>query len=220
MTEILSLALPDDHAVQQAIGSEQIERGDDVLELDETLLAEVRQILDEAARLAEPGTPGRVPGQPGNDSRAGGTPPDVLAGEHHPVDRATPDGSHTPDDRYPTALSPEEIAREAMTRLAAAPALSAADLRVRGGDPRQQHLIRLDGQDGPRFPLFQFDAAGRPHQLVLSINALLDADSDPWGVADWWLGPHAWLDQTPAESIGQISDHVLLATAQAMIEAG
>jgi hypothetical protein len=120
----------------------------------------------------------------------------------------------------PGAPSPEEIERDAMARLAAAPALSARALRSRGGDPSQQHLIRLDGLDGPRFPLFQFDAAGQPYRLVLSINALLDADEDPWGVADWWLGRHAWLGRTPAESIGQVADDLLLATARAMVEAG
>jgi len=125
-----------------------------------------------------------------------------------------------PDPGHTDAPSPEEIERDAMTRLAAAPALSLGDLRSRGGDPGQQHLIRLDGRDGPRFPLFQFDAAGRPYRLVLSINALLDADADPWGVADWWLGRHAWLGRTPAESIGQVADDVLLATALAMVEAG
>jgi hypothetical protein len=118
------------------------------------------------------------------------------------------------------APSPEEIELDAMTRLEAAPALSPGDLRSRGGDPGQQHLIRLDGRDGPRFPLFQFDAAGQPYRLVLSINALLDADADPWGVADWWLGRHAWLGRAPAESIGQVADDVLLATALAMVEAG
>jgi hypothetical protein len=115
---------------------------------------------------------------------------------------------------------PEEIAQDTMGRLLAAPALSATDLRRRGGDPDQEHLIRLHDRDGLRFPVFQFDGAGRPLRLVLDINALLDADADPWGVADWWLGRNSWLSRTPAESLGLIADEVLLATALALVEAG
>jgi hypothetical protein len=116
-------------------------------------------------------------------------------------------------------LPPEEIAQDTMGRLLAAPALSVADLRRQGGDPDQEHLIRLQDRDGLRFPVFQFDAAGRPFRLVLDINALLDADADPWGVADWWLGRNSWLSRTPAESIGLIADEVLLASARALVEA-
>ena len=31
---------------------------------------------------------------------------------------------------------------------------------------------------------------------------LLDADDDPFGVADWWLGRNAWLEGVPADLIG------------------
>ena len=197
MAEMLSLALPDDHPVRRAIADSGIVRSAGTLELDEELIAELRRILDEAAAIPR------------------------AAPDGHDRGRAAPGaGQAVPDAGHTGALLPAEIEREATARLAAAPALSAADLRSRGGDPGQQHLIRFDSRDGPRFPLFQFDSAGRPYPLVLSINALLDADADPWGVADWWLGPHAWLDRPPAESIGEVADHVLLATAQAMVEAG
>jgi hypothetical protein len=113
--------------------------------------------------------------------------------------------------------TPEAILRAAEARLLAAPAVSAAELRARGGDPEQAHLISLAGPDGPRLPVFQFDAMGRPLPVVLGINALLDAGDDPWGVADWWLGRNAWLGQAPAESLGRIADDVLLAAARAIV---
>jgi hypothetical protein len=114
--------------------------------------------------------------------------------------------------------SPPEIMRDAVARLLAAPALSAAELRGRGGDPDQEHLISLDGPGGRQLPVFQFDAGGRPLRLVLDINALLDADADPWGVADWWLRRNAWLSQTPAQALGQVADEVLLGVARAIVE--
>jgi hypothetical protein len=117
-------------------------------------------------------------------------------------------------------LRPEQIADEAEARLLSAPALSADEVRGRGGDPGHQYLIRLDSMEGDRFPAFQFDAAGQPILLVLHINELLEADDDPWGVADWWLGRHSWFSQTPAESIGEVSDEVLLASARTLVEGG
>jgi hypothetical protein len=95
------------------------------------------------------------------------------------------------------------------------PALSIEQVRSAGSDPGQPFLIRLDAAGGGfRFPAFQFDPAGRPIETVLAINALLGADDDPWGVADWWLGDNAWLDAVPAELIGS-RDDVLLAAAAA-----
>jgi hypothetical protein len=128
----------------------------------------------------------------------------------------SPDFDHHP--RPAGAVSPDEIERLAKARLLAAPALSPAQLRGRGGDPEQTHLIRLKSGDGVRLPVFQFDVAGRPLRLVLAVNRLLEADADPWGVADWWLGRNAWLDATPADLIGRVADEVLLATARAIVE--
>lgn len=114
--------------------------------------------------------------------------------------------------------APEAVMRGAEARLLAAPAVSAAGLRARGGDPDQAHLINLAGPNGPQLPAFQFDPAGRPIPIVLDVNALLDADGDPWGVADWWLGRNAWLGQAPAESLGRITDDLLLGVARAAAE--
>jgi hypothetical protein len=122
-----------------------------------------------------------------------------------PFDRGDPMESH-------------EIAAQAEARLLAAPALSANEVFGMGADPGHQHLIRLDSDDGVRLPAFQFDAAGQPIGLVLHINEMLDADSDPWGVADWWLGKHSWLAGSPADALGEVPDDMLLASARALVE--
>jgi hypothetical protein len=114
--------------------------------------------------------------------------------------------------------SPDAILRDAAARLLAAPAWSAAELRGRGGNPDQAHLISLDGPDGWRLPVFQFDSRAQPIPVVLDINALLDASADPWGAADWWIGLNAWLGRTPAESLGRVADQVLLDAARATAE--
>ncbi len=53
--------------------------------------------------------------------------------------------------------------------------------------------------------------------MVVAVNRLLDADDDPWGVADWWLGANAWLDAVPARLLGTPGEHGLLAAARAEI---
>lgn len=103
----------------------------------------------------------------------------------------------------------------ARDRLLAEPALTAAELAEHfGGEPEQPDLIRLPASGGPeRLPAFQFGADGQPRPLVLTINAMLGAAADPWGVADWWLGPNPWLDVVPATLLGAGLDDQLLAAA-------
>ncbi|MFJ8434686.1 hypothetical protein ACIQ9P_25640 [Kitasatospora sp. NPDC094019] len=101
--------------------------------------------------------------------------------------------------------------------LLAADSVSAADYRAGGHDPTDPDLIRLTDRQGTvRLPSFQFDgASGRPLPVVVAVNRLLDADDDPWGVADWWLGANAWLDAVPAHLLGTSGEHGLLAAARA-----
>ncbi len=103
--------------------------------------------------------------------------------------------------------------------LLAADSVSAADYRAGGHDPADPDLIRLtDRQGAVRLPAFQFDgASGRPLPVVVAVNRLLDADDDPWGVADWWLGANAWLDAVPARLLGTPGEQALLAAARAEI---
>lgn len=101
----------------------------------------------------------------------------------------------------------------------AAAAASPAGVRRRGTDPDLPGLIRLHRPDGQvSLPAFQFTRAGEPKPLVLRINQLLGADTDPWGVADWWLCPNIWLAGTPADLLGTLDDHVLVAAAVAAVE--
>lgn len=117
--------------------------------------------------------------------------------------------------RGPSPVPPED----ADDWLLAADSVSAADYRADGHDPADPDLIRLtDRQGAVRLPSFQFDgASGRPLPLVVAVNRLLDADDDPWGVADWWLGANAWLDAVPARLLGTPGEHGLLAAARAEI---
>lgn len=100
--------------------------------------------------------------------------------------------------------------------LRAAPSLSEQEVSAFGIAPDRTDLIRLPGADSqPRLPAFQFRADGQPVPVVLTVNELLDANADPWGVADWWLGENAWLEAIPAELIGRVADTVLVQAAQA-----
>jgi hypothetical protein len=95
-------------------------------------------------------------------------------------------------------------------RLLAAPALYDSTVERYGGDPSDPRLIRLRGTGGRiRLPKFQFEpepsqtAGCVPRPLVLEVNAVLAADRDPWGAADWWLSPNAWLGgESPAALLG------------------
>lgn len=101
----------------------------------------------------------------------------------------------------------------------AAAAAAPAIVRRRGVDPDLPGLIRLHRPDGQvSLPAFQFTREGEPKPLVLRINQLLGADTDPWGVADWWLCPNIWLAGTPADLLGTLDDHVLVAAAVAAVE--
>jgi hypothetical protein len=96
-------------------------------------------------------------------------------------------------------------------------ALTEDDLRERGLAPDDPDLIRLERRDGgEQWPAFQFGADGAPHPLVKTVNRLLDADEDPWGAADWWLGHNQWLDDVPVRLIGQDQDDRVIAAARAL----
>jgi hypothetical protein len=114
----------------------------------------------------------------------------------------------------PTA---EEVAAEGSAWLLAEEALTAAEVRIRGQDPDDPDLIRLDRDDGTaQWPAFQFGRDGAPLRIVRTINRILLAEDDPFGAADWWLGENAWLHAVPASSIGRLSDELLIAAARAL----
>lgn len=104
-------------------------------------------------------------------------------------------------------------------RLLAEPALDAEELARRGGAPTAPGLIRLPGVGGRlRLPRFQFSEDTLPWLVVLEVNALLAADRDPWGAADWWLSANAWLGTSPVELLGTGHDRRLVDTARFLME--
>ncbi|MGW6059935.1 hypothetical protein [Streptomyces sp. NPDC055189] len=104
-------------------------------------------------------------------------------------------------------------------RLLAAPALDADTVLRHGGNPFAPELIRLPGAGGlPRLPRFQFSEDAMPWLVVLEVNALLAADRDPWGAADWWLSANAWLGASPAQLLGAGRDRQLADTARFLME--
>jgi hypothetical protein len=117
------------------------------------------------------------------------------------------------------AETPEGLLAEVTGRLLNAPALSEDEVRRRGGDPADPGLLRLDRSDGAQqWPSFQFARDGGPIPVVQAVNILLAAETDPLGVADWWLGVNPWLDGRPCDLIGDIPDERLLRAARAVTE--
>lgn len=106
-------------------------------------------------------------------------------------------------------------------RLLAAPSLSPGEVRARCVDePPAAELIGLDHPvHGIRYPAFQFTGTtGGPLAVVRRVNALLLADIDPWGAADWWLSGNTWLGAPPASLIGELPDEALAGAARALVE--
>ncbi|MBO3750634.1 hypothetical protein J5X84_31540 [Streptosporangiaceae bacterium NEAU-GS5] len=119
------------------------------------------------------------------------------------------------DARVLRGTTPARLAESARRWLRAAPSHHPSDVP----DGYLPEIIQLDTDQGDLLvPAFQFDEEGRAHALVLMINAILEVDDDPWGVADWWLGENAWLGAAPADLLGTGRDDDLFAAATAEIE--
>lgn len=145
-----------------------------------------------------------------------------LSTEPHGTRSATPHstGSTAPHGTEPAPVGDAEAQPSPYERLLAAPALTEDDLRDNFGvEATAPELIRLRRRDGTeRLPAFQFDGTGRPREVVVAVNRMLGAAEDPWGVADWWLGPNPWLAATPAALLGKGLDGQLLAAASVVGE--
>ncbi|MEU6367276.1 hypothetical protein ABZ876_16450 [Streptomyces sp. NPDC046931] len=116
---------------------------------------------------------------------------------------------------------PEELRRAARERLLSVPALTAREFADLVPDPPDPGgLIRLsDPECGSRYPRFQFrPGTAEPLPVVRRINDVLQADRDPWGAADWWLGDNSWLHGVPAELLGTLPDDQLELAAVELVE--
>jgi hypothetical protein len=80
-----------------------------------------------------------------------------------------------------------------------------------------RRLIVLSDDGGRRrLPSFQFEAGSMPWEIVLDVNSVLHAGTDPWGAADWWLSRTTWWDGIPADLLGRGRDTELLGAARAL----
>lgn len=143
----------------------------------------------------------------------------------HPVRRAIaakesrqdPDAAEAELGAAIVGLDLQVTLQQVRDRLLAVPAYSAEELRALGGHPGAEGLIRLrDGDGNLRLPAFQFDPGGAPLPVVVAVNQLLHAGSDPWGVADWWLGRNARLSGVPSHLLGIVPDDDLVSAARAL----
>lgn len=80
-------------------------------------------------------------------------------------------------------------------------------------------LLGLPSGRGYLYPAFQFDQERRDvFAEVRAVNERLEAASDPWGVASWWISPHARLGARPADLVGTRRGDDLVAVAGAGTE--
>jgi hypothetical protein len=149
---------------------------------------------------------------------------DLLAVAEAVLAETPATGPHNGPDDSPGPVAdgdetPERILAEVTGRLLRAPALTEEDVRLRGADPADPGLLRLDRPDGgQQWPSFQFAPGDGPLSIVRTVNTMLDAETDPLGVADWWLGANPWLDGRPCDLIGDVPDEFLLRAARAVTE--
>ncbi|WP_215451931.1 DUF3168 domain-containing protein [Streptomyces sp. ATCC 21386] len=230
--QLIAALVSEPQSIREKLDPEDREQLDVLLDLvaeggSEERLRGIARAVAAHLRAALPGDEGRAVSRRYTSSSLVRRPPhDVL------LDRFAPGGTGlpgraglpggTPEPTRGSRGAPPGAVRwaSARERLLAEPALTETDLtELFGVAADQPGLIRLRAPAGPeQLPAFQFDGEGRPRPLVLAINAMLGAAADPWGVADWWLGPNPWLDAVPATLLGTGLDDQLLAAASVVGE--
>lgn len=150
-----------------------------------------------------------------------------IAGEPRRV--LTEDDVMTPDELLSEARiageSRREVLREEMLDAAAVSRLLGSrseNLRQYANALRRRgDLIGIPHRNRYLYPAFQIDVdARRIDPLVQTINRLLGADEDPWGVASWWLSPNERLEgETPRDALSRPRQRGRLpAIAEALVE--
>ncbi|MFD8790131.1 hypothetical protein, partial [Streptomyces vinaceus] len=173
--------------------------------------------------LLEERLPDRFPGESRLTAAPDTAAPDAPAADAPAADHL----GFTADDLAVLVLDGHRmvgpVLGEVRDRLLAAPALGDAEVLEAGSDPYAPYLIRLPAPGGLiRLPVFQFTAGGRVRPAVREVNLLLGAAEDPWGAADWWLSPNAWLagNSAPVALLGSPDEQRLAGTAAFLAEGG
>jgi hypothetical protein len=120
-----------------------------------------------------------------------------------------------PQDQPDDEDQPDDLQQRVEAALRAVPSFAAAEIP----QTDQAGLILLPGAgtSGPRLPSFQFDLDRRPREVVVAVNEVLEAAEDPWGVACWWIYPHARLGTAPVDLLDR-QEQQLLTAAHAVLE--
>ena len=80
-------------------------------------------------------------------------------------------------------------------------------------------LLGLPHDHAFLYPAFQFDVRRRcVFSEVETVNRMLNAADDPWGVASWWIGQHDRLGAQPMDLVGHGRVDDLVAVAEAVLE--
>ena len=80
-------------------------------------------------------------------------------------------------------------------------------------------LLGLPHDHAFLYPAFQFDVRRRSvFAEVETVNRMLNAADDPWGVASWWIGQHDRLDARPMDLVGHGRVDDLVVVAEAVLE--
>ena len=230
--QLIAALVSEPQSIREKLSPEDREQLDVLLDLvaeggSEERLRGITRALAAHLRAALPGDEGRAVSRRYTSASLARRPPhDVLLARFAPGGTGVAGGTGLSgggtDGGRGDVGTPAPAVRwtSARERLLAEPALTETDLtELFGVAADQPGLIRLRASAGPeQLPAFQFDAEGRPRPLVLAINAMLGAAADPWGVADWWLGPNPWLDAVPATLLGTGLDDQLLAAASVVGE--
>ena len=130
------------------------------------------------------------------------------------------------------SLRQARIAGEAMAAMWEEELLSSAEAARRlGAKPsnrekinacrRRSMLLGLPRDQGRRYlyPAFQIDSSRQEiHREVLKVNQILEAASDPWGVASWWISVNARLGSRPMDLVGSGEGEAVIRAAEAAIQ--
>ena len=135
----------------------------------------------------------------------------------------------TADDVSDALLRQTRIEGEAMASIWRYPMLepSAAAVAL-GAKPANRERVRTLRERSwllglPRgraylYPQFQFDPVSRDiFSSVQTVNELLDAAHDPWGVASWWIERNDQIDARPIDLVGSDSE-ALEHAARSLVE--